>query len=218
MIFNAIQNHLYTIIILHGMFQTNRDLIPLANNIQNHNHNIKVILPSAPKRNISWTSPQEINVSAWYDYYTRKDGLLEHDDINREHFDQQTERIYSILERESKFIHPNKIIISGISQGGTLALNIGLKYYKKLAGILGIHTVFMDNIIAINNIKKLPIYLFSGKRDKIYNIKLQEKSFNILKNNSLKIYWNIEKNLGHCEFSLNEIPFILDSINNLLYI
>ena len=42
MIFNAIDKHLYTIIILHGMFQTNKDLINLANNIQNHNHNIKV--------------------------------------------------------------------------------------------------------------------------------------------------------------------------------
>ena len=98
MIFNAIDKHLYTIIILHGMFQTNRDLMPLANNLQNYNHNIKVILPSAPKRNISWSSPQEINVSAWYDYYTRKDGWLEHDDINIQHFHEQTDRIYNIID------------------------------------------------------------------------------------------------------------------------
>jgi len=216
MIFNAIDKHLYTIIILHGMFQTNRDLMPLANNIQNYNHNIKVILPSAPKRNISWSSPQEINISAWYDYYTRKDGWLEHDDINIQHFHEQTDRIYNIIDKESEYISPKKIIICGISQGGTLALNIGLKYNTKLAGILGIHTVFMDNIIDINNIKKIPIYLFSGKEDKIYNIKLQEKCFNILKNNNIKIYWNIEKNLGHCEFSKNEIPHIIKSINNIL--
>lgn len=216
MIFNAIDKHLYTIIILHGMFQTNRDVINLANNIQNHNHNIKVILPSAPKRNISWSLPPEINVSSWYDYYTRKDGWLEHDDINIEHFTEQTGRIFNILDKETEYISPKKIIISGISQGGTLALNIGLKYHKKLAGILGIHTVFMDNIIDINNIKKIPIYLFSGKEDKIYNIKLQEKCFNILKNNNIQIYWNIQKKIGHCEFSLNEIPFILDSINNIL--
>lgn len=216
MIFNAIDKHLYTIIILHGMFQSNRDLINLANNIQNHNHNIKVILPSAPKRNISWCSPPEINVSSWYDYYTRKDGWLEHDDINIEHFTEQTDRIFNILDKETEYISPKKIIISGISQGGTLALNIGLKYHKKLAGILGIHTIFMDNIIDINNIKKIPIYLFSGKEDKIYNIKLQDKCFNILKNNNIQIYWNIQKKIGHCEFSLNEIPFILDSINSIL--
>ena len=41
MIFNSIEKHLYTIIILHGMFQTYKDLIPLKTAIQKHNKNHK---------------------------------------------------------------------------------------------------------------------------------------------------------------------------------
>ena len=39
-----------------------------------------------------------------------------------------------------------KIIIAGISQGGTLALHIGLTYLFELGGIIGIHTLFLKNI------------------------------------------------------------------------
>ena len=65
MILNAIEKHLYTIIILHGMFQTNKSLFSTANAIQNYNKNIKIILPNAPKRTISWNNVRENNVSSW---------------------------------------------------------------------------------------------------------------------------------------------------------
>lgn len=217
MIFNPIETHLYTIIILHGMFQTNHNLIYLANYIQNYNKNIKIILPDAPKRNISWSTPPDYNVSSWYNYYTRYDGLFIHDEINKNHFNQQTIRINNLIERESKLINYNKIIIAGISQGGTLALNIGLNYKEKLAGIIGIHTILMNNIVNLNNIQKIPIYLFSGNKDNIYNIDFQKESFKKLKLQNINIVdWFIENNLGHCEYSIKEYEFIIKSIQNIL--
>ena len=86
MIFNSIEKHLYTIIILHGVFKTAKHLIHLANNIQKYNKNIKIILPTAPKRNISWTNPPDYNITSWYNYYTRYDGLFIHDKIDEKHF------------------------------------------------------------------------------------------------------------------------------------
>lgn len=217
MIFNPTEKHLYTIIILHGMFQTGKSLISLANYIQNYNKNIKIILPDAPRRNISWSTPPEYNVSSWYNYYTRYDGLFMHDKINKNHFNQQTTRINSIIERESKLVNYNKIIIAGISQGGTLALNIGLNHKDKLAGIIGIHTILMDNIVNLNNMQKIPIYLFSGNKDNIYNIDFQKESFKKLKlQNGIITNWFIENNLGHCEYSIKEYEFIIKSIQNIL--
>jgi predicted esterase len=217
MIFNAGEVHLYTLIILHGMFQTSKSLISLTNYIQNYNKNIKIILPDAPKRNISWTIPPDYNVSSWYNYYTRYDGLFIHDKINKNHFDEQTKRINNLIDRESKLVNYNKIIIAGISQGGTLALNIGFNYKEKLAGIIGIHTILMDNIVNLNNIQKIPIYLFSGNKDNIYNIDFQKKSFKKLKSQNIIITdWFIEDNLGHCEYSIKEFDFIIKSIQNIL--
>ena len=217
MIFNAIDTHLYTIIILHGMFQTDRHLIPIANYIQNYNKNIKIILPCAPIRTISWANKPEHNISSWYDYYTRNDGLDKHDDINQRHFYKQTVRINEIIDQEKKLIPTNKIIIAGISQGGTLAFNIGLNYFDKLAGIIGIHTIFMDNIINLDNINNIPIYLFSGNQDNIYNIKFQKTSLKKLKSKNIVVAnWYIENNLGQCEQSTKEFEFIIRSIQNIL--
>lgn len=217
MIFNPIEKHLYTIIILHGMFQTGKNLIPLVNNIQKYNKNIKVILPTAPKRNISWSNPPDYNISSWYNYYTRYDGLFMHDEIDETHFFQQTNRIEKIIDRERNFISLNRIIIAGISQGGTLALNIGLNYKQKLGGIIGIHTILMDNIINLDNIQKIPIYLFSGNKDNIYNIKFQKQSLEKAKLQNINIAnWLIENNLGHCEESKKELEFIIESIKNIL--
>ena len=86
MIFNPIEKHMYTIIILHGVFKTAKHLIHLANNIQKYNKNIKIILPTGPKRNISWTNPPDYNITSWYNYYTRYDGLFIHDKIDEKHF------------------------------------------------------------------------------------------------------------------------------------
>jgi len=217
MIFNAIEDHLYTLILLHGMFQTSKSLISIANYIQNYNKNIKIILPDAPKRNISWSTPPDYNVSSWYNYYTRYDGLFIHDEINKNHFNQQTIRISNLIEKEGKLINYNKIIIAGISQGGTLALNIGLNYQKKIAGIIGIHTILMNNIVNLDNIQKIPIYLFSGNKDNIYNIDFQKESFKKLKLKNINmIDWFIENNLGHCEYSIKEFEFIIKSIQNML--
>jgi len=212
MIFNAVDKHLYTIIILHGMFQTNKSLFSTANAIQDYNKNIKIILPNAPKRTISWDNIRENNVSSWYDYYTRRDGEMKHDEINLYHFKEQTNRIYNIIDQERKIISNKKIIIAGISQGGTLAFNVALNCKYLLGGMIGIHTILMDNIISQQNTQKIPIYLFSGENDSIYNIKLQQNSIYP----STKITnWFIEKNLEHCQKSNNEIEFILNSISDI---
>tara|TARA_B100001093_G_C26774461_1_gene991686 strand:- start:965 stop:1552 length:588 start_codon:yes stop_codon:yes gene_type:complete len=193
------------------MYQNNKGLIPLVNIIQQNNKHIKVIIPTAPHRNISWSIPSEKNISSWYDYYTRYDGLLKHDKINIQDFNDQTNRINMIINNEK--INKKNIILAGISQGGTIALNVGLTNNYNIGGIIGIHTILMDNIIKVIN-NKVPIYLFSGNNDNIYNIKLQKQSIDKFNLNIKK--WIIEKNLGHCEYSINENKFILESINNIL--
>jgi len=212
MIFNSIEKHLYTIIILHGMFQTYKDLIPLKTAIQKHNKNMKVILPTAPLRSISWSDKPLHNISSWYDYYTQKNGLLEHDDINENHFIEQTQRIYKIIDNERNSILVQNIIVAGISQGGTIAFNVGLHYKEPLGAIIGIHTIFLNTIIPIESIQTPPIYLFSGRKDSIYNIQLQESSLAKLKE-KCPIDWHIEENLNHCEYSPNELKYIIMAID-----
>ena len=220
--FKSKKEHKFKIILLHGMNMNISYLFKTVKYLQKNNKNLKIILPIADKININWPQGIEYNISSWYDYFTRNDNLLKHDEIDIQQFERQTNNIYKIIDNEIKILcESKKIIIAGISQGGTLALNIGINYKCRLAGIIGIHTLFLGDLInipTINNVYKytnFPIFLFSGDKDKIYNIKFQDLNLNPLRMKKFKIFWKIEKNLGHCKKSKNELKFISESINYL---
>lgn len=211
--------HKYTIILLHGMSQTNESFMELTYKLIKRNKNLKIILPNAPKRTINWPDKAEHNIRAWYNYFTCYDGKMKHDEIDINHFDEQVDRINKIIDKEAKLLNGNteNIIIGGVSQGGTLAFHIGLNYHKRVGGIIGIHTTFMNNITQISReCQNIPIYLFSGAKDKIYNIKLQKLSLKGLRKLKYKLFWHIERNLEHCEYCKKENGFIIRSIRSIL--
>tara|TARA_R110002072_G_scaffold111229_2_gene239286 strand:+ start:3501 stop:4175 length:675 start_codon:yes stop_codon:yes gene_type:complete len=209
--------HKFTLILLHGMNMNITTLYKTIRRLQYYNKNLKIILPIADKMNINWPDGIEYNISSWYNYYTRYDNLFKHDNININDFEKQTNNIYHLLDKEISILeNPKHIIIAGISQGGTLAFNVGINYKYKLAGIISIHSIFMNNVILFkDNYNKIPVLLFSGSKDNIYNIKFQNKCLNYLREKKFKIFWEIENQLGHCKYSKNEFKFLNISINYL---
>ena len=219
LVFLPKNDHIYTLILLHGMYETTESLIKLTYKLMKKYKKLKIILPNAPKRTINWSEENEYGISAWYNYFTRYDGLMKHDEIDIKHFDEQVKRINKLIDNEVKLLNgqTQNIMIGGISQGGTLALHIGLNYHHKLGCIIGIHTTLMDNITQISKeCQQLPIYLFSGNKDEIYNIKLQNRSLRDLRKFKYKIIWQIERKLGHCEFCKKEYPFIIRAIKKII--
>ena len=96
------EKHIFTIIILHGMYGHSSNYETLVDNILNISKNIKIIVPNSPIRDIDWPAGKEYNVRSWYNYFTRNDGLLEHDIIETEHFYEQTTRITTIIDNDAK--------------------------------------------------------------------------------------------------------------------
>ena len=218
-VYLPVKDHKYTLIMLHGMNTNNESLIGVTYKLIKKYKNIKIILPNAPKRTINWCDQPDKNVSAWYNYFTCNNNKMEHDIIDRMQFHQEVERINKIINKEIKLLDnkSENIIIGGVSQGGTLAFHIGLNYHNKLGGIIGIHTILMNNVTPISkDCNNIPIYLFSGKKDEIYNIKLQRKSLDNLRKLKYKIIWHIEKKLKHCEYCKKENSFIIQSIKDII--
>ena len=60
-VFPSLENHLSTLIILHGMYSTYVSLLELVYYLQNKNRHLKIILPNAPIRNINWPKGIEKN-------------------------------------------------------------------------------------------------------------------------------------------------------------
>ena len=142
---------------------------------------------------------------------------MDYDEIESKDFKTQVKRITKIVNKEIDILkgRSERVILSGISQGGTIALHVALTLPFKIKSVIGIHTLFLKEMIKnYEKLNDIPIYLFSGREDKIYNIKLQEYSNNVLLKNNLTVNWKIENNLGHSEYSVNEIDFIINSIND----
>ena len=213
MIFDSKEIHLYTLIILHGMYETNESLLGLVDYLQECNKNLKIILPNAPLRNINWPSGIEYGVNSWYNYYTQKDGVMEYDLIDEDNFFEQVERINNIIEKEVDLLKNSKrLFLAGISQGGTLALHLGLTVVHKIGGIIGIHTLFLKYLIDDSAlINEVPIFLLSGKNDNIYSFKFQRMTTKKIKKNIIK--WKVVKKLGHCEYYKHENKLINKYLN-----
>ena len=204
----------YTLIFLHGMYQTNKSLEYIYETINNNFKNIKIIFPNAPIIDIDWPHYKEYNVSSWYNYYSNNNGKLYHDLISLNDFNREKNRIYKIIKNEIDLLNgkSENIIIGGISQGGTIAFDLALTCDLKLAAFIGIHTILMDDYIKKKLLNNLPIYLFSGKNDEIYDIKLQKRS---VENLNLNIKWII-KDLTHCESSILETEFLIKTLNKII--
>ena len=52
-VFPSLENHLSTLIILHGMYSTYVSLLELVYYLQNKNRHLNIILANAPIRNIN---------------------------------------------------------------------------------------------------------------------------------------------------------------------
>lgn len=185
-------------ILLHGMNQDPRELIDMCRNI---NTRIKFIIPETSKININWPEGIEENVRSWYNYYTRKDDVHEHDIIDQKQFGISTKNIINIIEKESRSISPDKITLAGISQGGTVAINAALNLKFKIKQVLCIDTIFLNSYF---DYKLFPeairqdLKIFQSSNDKIYNPIFQDYTYNILNKRKYKI----EKKtyiLEHCQ-------------------
>ena len=126
----------HTILWMHGLGADGNDFVPIVDELAlPRDLHIRFIFPHAPMRPVSINGG--LMMRAWHDY-----DLVGSDSAFRENMaslrDSQT-AIEALIGREKRRgIAPRNIILAGFSQGGALALQTGLRYPKKLAGIMAL--------------------------------------------------------------------------------
>ena len=177
----------YTIIWLHGLGADGNDFVPLVPELRLPDSlTIKFIFPHAPVRPITLNNGYEMR--AWYDMLSldRNNTTTEDDVLN------SVAWINDFIDQEiENGIPSNKILLAGFSQGGVIALHAGIRYPKKLAGIMALSTYipFDENLLAQTSPQQtgLPIFAAHGTRDPIipvanwqdYAPKLESKGFDV---------------------------------------
>jgi phospholipase/carboxylesterase len=94
---------------------------------------VRFVFPHAPLRPV--TINQGHVMRAWYDIRALA-GVRREDEAGVRQSAQQVE---ALIERERKRgIAPGRLVLAGFSQGGAMALHMGLRHRERLAGVLAL--------------------------------------------------------------------------------
>jgi phospholipase/carboxylesterase len=130
----------HSVIWLHGLGADGNDFVPIVQQLALPDFGIRFIFPHAPMM------PVTINggfvMRAWYDILSadlapgRQDEPRPEDEAGM----RESEKVIrTFLEREiARGIPASRIILAGFSQGGAIALQTGLRFPHKLAGIMAL--------------------------------------------------------------------------------
>merc|ERR1711924_81127 len=207
--------HTHTVILLHGLYYDGESFAPLPQKLQElfgetcaGAKGIKYIFPNAPLRTISWPDGEEEGASSWYNYFTRRDGELEDDEIDISHLREETKKIHNLINEEVKKLgDPRRIILGGNSQGGTVACNAALTCEQIVGGLL----ILRSNLLSLTTVDKawnsLPVYIFRAELDDIFCHELTAQRFKQFVDNNFMVTEWVEKNLSHTDESVCELLY-----------
>ena len=129
---NSGPNPSSAVIWLHGLGADGHDFEPLVPHLAWPGAPaIRYVFPHAPVRPVTVNGGMPMR--AWYDILSM-DSERGHD---RAGIEQSISQVEALLKREcDRGIPANKIFLAGFSQGGAIALQLGLSYPQKLAGLI----------------------------------------------------------------------------------
>ena len=199
-------NPSHTILWLHGLGADGNDFVPIVQALGlEKNISIRFIFPHAPMQPVSINGGWMMR--AWYD--------IKHNDLNWQEDEtglkNSQQAIAALLVHENqRGIPPEHIVLAGFSQGGATALQTGLRYPHKLAGIMVLsgylplaHLIEQESHPANAN---TPIFMAHGSNDPIVPIQLAKNSREILSQHHHPVDWH-EYPMEHsvCDHEITDI-------------
>ncbi|MES2354513.1 MAG: alpha/beta hydrolase [Pseudomonadota bacterium] len=179
-----------SVIWLHGMGADGNDFVPVIKELNlPASKPIRFIFPHAPMRPISINGGYVMR--AWYDLGLSAGQLTSKEEDVR----ASQQSLEMLIEQEiNRGIPAEKIILAGFSQGGVIALQTGLRYPKRLGGILALSTYLAlhESLPAEGQDanKNIPIYMAHGLQDPIVPLVMAIYSRNELQRLGYQVEWH----------------------------
>lgn len=119
-----------SVIWLHGLGASNHDFDPIVPELQAEF--LRFIFPAAPVRPV--TINHGMPMPGWYDILSFSDPPLREREADVR---ESAREISALIERErARGVPYERIALAGFSQGGAMALHVGLRCEERLAGVL----------------------------------------------------------------------------------
>ena len=178
----------YSVIWMHGLGADGNDFVPIVPELGLNGLAIRFIFPHAPLR------PVTINggyvMRAWYDIGYQDLSLKEDENGVRE----SQLAVEQLIAREiARGLPVRRIVLAGFSQGGAMALHCGLRYPKRLAGVIALSTYLPlpDKVEAElgDANRDLPILMCHGTQDPVVPLRLAQASCRRLLTLGFPVEW-----------------------------
>ena len=179
-----------TVIWMHGLGADGWDFVPIVRELPlPESLALRFVFPHAPERPV--TINNGLTMRAWYDI-AQSDIARVPDETGIRESQAAVERL---IDREKvRGIDPSAIVLAGFSQGGAIALQTGLRYRERLAGIAALSTYLpledsLDREAASAN-KATPVFMAHGTEDPVIPMKLAEISQQALRRRGYAVEWH----------------------------
>jgi len=198
-----------TVIWLHGLGADGHDFEPIVPEL-NLDVPIRFVFPHAPKRSVTINGGMEMR--AWYDIDPGSP-LSGTDEIR-----MSAAAVQELVDVENHNGMPtDRIVLAGFSQGGVVALHLGLRTESRFAGLMALSTYVHDHenvgtevsFVSIDT----PIFMAHGIADPMIPITRAVTSREALTNLNYQVDWR-EYGMGHhvCPEELVDIKGFLERV------
>jgi phospholipase/carboxylesterase len=181
------------VIWMHGLGADGNDFVPIVHELElSGAPAIRFVFPHAPMQPVSINNGHVMR--AWYDVkWGDLEGRSKQADEAGVRASQRA--IEALIDREvSRGIVAEKILLAGFSQGGAIALHAGLRYSKKLAGVMALSTYlplpesFPSEATQDN--RATPIFLAHGMQDNVVPYEMGLRSRQLLEQQGYDVEWH----------------------------
>lgn len=206
--------HIYSVIWLHGLGADGHDFENIVPSLDlTAEANTHFIFPNAPVQSV--TINNYMKMRAWYDILAVS---LEEHKVDSTGIYQSAELVNQLIQKEiNKGILAKNILLAGFSQGGVIALHVGLRYPQKLAGIIALSS-YLPTIAQLSEEgsstgKTTPMFMAHGILDAVVAIEAGKSTFDKLSALGYSIEWHdylmehsvCAEEIGHISVFMNSI-------------
>lgn len=177
------------VIWLHGLGADGFDFVPIVDELRLPAPlAVRFVFPQAQPRPVTINNGYVMR--AWYDIKGFAPNRVEDEAGIRD----SVRIVQQYIDREvAAGIGADHIVIAGFSQGGAVALNAGLRYSQRLAGIMGLSTYLpLPESIAAEAAaanRSTPILLCHGLRDPVLPIQMGMAARDLLQGQGHVVEW-----------------------------
>ena len=186
---NPSQPHSAVVIWLHGLGDSGNGFAPIVPELKIPDAlPIRFVFPHAPVRPITVNNNMEMR--AWYDIAS----LDFNHRADRVGVEESAKQVEALIDAEIANGTPaERIVLAGFSQGGVIALHLGTRINKKLAGMMALSTYMCEpetlTSEASDANKSTPILMAHGQQDNVVPVFMGNAAYKVLEENGYPVTW-----------------------------